>query len=197
MEYINQLCHSSCRISLLLTLIFCFALDWCNDKDILFLLWYKHSSINLDYCVRSCPILWSKKVKYLGVVISSKLKWNDHCLYVVSKVTKCLNHLRRGMFGCTQEAKINAYMALVRPYLEYACAMWAPYTIHDIDLLETVQNRAARWIKISGIHQLISGLNILQLVFRNWGGLPSKHAVFIFPLRLPTVFYIKPLPLIF
>ena len=88
-------------------------------------------------------------------------------------------------------------MALVRPYLEYACAVWAPYTIHDIDLLETVQNRAAHWIKISGIHQLISGLNILQLVLRNWGGLPSKHAVFIFPSGLSTVFYIKPLPLIF
>ena len=51
------------------------------------------------------------------------------------------------MYGCTQEAKINAYKALVRPYLEYACAVWAPYTAHDNDLLESVQNRAARWIK--------------------------------------------------
>ena len=33
--------------------------------------------------------------------------------YVVSKATKCLNCLRRAMFGCTQEAKINAYKALV------------------------------------------------------------------------------------
>ena len=36
--------------------------------------------------------------------------------------------------------------ALVRPYLEYACAVWAPYTAHDNDLLESVQNRAARWV---------------------------------------------------
>ena len=107
----------------------------------------KRSPINFDYCIGTCPILWSQKVKYLGVVINSKLKWNDHCRYVVSKATKCLNRLRRAMYGCTQEAKISAYKALVRPYLEYACAVWAPYTAHDSDLLESVQNRAARWVR--------------------------------------------------
>ena len=50
-------------------------------------------------------------------------------------------------YGCMQKAKINAYKALVRPYLEYACAVWAPYIAHDNDLLESVQNKAARWIK--------------------------------------------------
>ena len=107
----------------------------------------KRSSISFDYYISSHPVLWSQKIKYPGVVINSKLKWNDHCQYVVHKATKCLNHLRRAMYGCTQEAKINAYKALVRPYLEYACAVWAPYTTRDNDLLESVQNRAARWIK--------------------------------------------------
>ena len=32
--------------------------------------------------------------------------------------------MRRAMYGCTQEAKIYAYKALVRPYLEYACPHW-------------------------------------------------------------------------
>ena len=58
-----------------------------------------------------------------------------------------LNRLRHAIFGCTQQAKINAYKALVRPYLKNACAVWAPYTTNDTDLLEAVQNRAARWIK--------------------------------------------------
>ena len=51
------------------------------------------------------------------------------------------------MLGCTQEAKVNAYRALLRPCLECPCAVWTPYVVHDINLLESVQNRAARWIK--------------------------------------------------
>ena len=86
-------------------------------------------------------------MKYLGVIINSKLKWNDHCQYLVSKATKCLNRIRRAMFGCTQAAKIGAYKALVRPHLEYACAVWSPYAAQDISLLESVQHRAAHWIK--------------------------------------------------
>ena len=47
------------------------------------------------------------------------------------------------MLGCTQGTKANAHKALVRPFLECACAVWNPYTVHDIALLELVQNRAA------------------------------------------------------
>ena len=51
------------------------------------------------------------------------------------------------MFGYTRNTKANPYRALVRACLEHACAVWTPYTAHDIDLLESIQNRAARWIK--------------------------------------------------
>ena len=51
------------------------------------------------------------------------------------------------MFGYTQDAKANSYRALVRACLEYVCAVWTPYTAHDINLLDSVQNRAALWIK--------------------------------------------------
>ena len=54
----------------------------------------KRSPINIDHCIGSHPVSWSQKVKYLGVVINSKLKWNDQCQYVVNKAIKCLNHLR-------------------------------------------------------------------------------------------------------
>ena len=38
------------------------------------------------------------------------------------------------------------YSDLIRPHLEYACAVWAPFAACDIALLESVQNRAALWI---------------------------------------------------
>jgi len=81
----------------------------------------KNNPILFGYCIGSHPISWSRKVRYLGVIINSKLKWKDHCEYVVSKATICLNHLHHAMYGCTPAAKSSAYKALVRPYLEYAC----------------------------------------------------------------------------
>ena len=79
------------------------------------------------------------------------------------------------MFGCTQEAKADAYRALVRPCLECACAVWTPYTVHDIDLLESVQNRAARWIKSYCIYLLSSGQNLLPFVLKNLTVLHLKY----------------------
>jgi len=90
-------------------------------------------------------VSWSQKVKYFYVIINSKLKWNDHCQFIVSKATKCLNHICRAMYGCKQAAKVNAYKALVRPHLEYARAVWSPYMAKDISLLESVQHRTECW----------------------------------------------------
>ena len=38
------------------------------------------------------------------------------------------------------------YCSLVRPLLEYASETWYPYTKRNLDKLEAVQRRAARWI---------------------------------------------------
>ena len=88
-------------------------------------------------------------MKYLGVVITSNLKWNDHCKRIVQRATQSLNRIRRTMYGCTEKAKTLAYLALVRPCLEYCNVVWTLHTSKNIDLLESVQRRAAWWIKSS------------------------------------------------
>ena len=62
------------------------------------------------------------------------------------KANRILNLLRRNMSRCSKKAKSMAYLALVRPHLEYAAPVWSPYLRKDIDRLEKVENRAARWI---------------------------------------------------
>ena len=51
------------------------------------------------------------------------------------------------MYGCTEKAKTLAYSALVRPCLEYCSVVWTLHTSKNIGLIESVQRRAARWIK--------------------------------------------------
>ena len=72
-----------------------------------------------------------------------------HIMYVrhtASRATACLNRLRRIMYSSSPIAKAIAFKCLVRPHLEYACQVWSLYANKNIDLLETVQRRASRWI---------------------------------------------------
>ena len=66
----------------------------------------KRSPIPFTYhnIIGSAPVTWCNKVKYLGVVITSTLKRNDHSQRVVHRATQSLNRLRRAMYGCTDRA---------------------------------------------------------------------------------------------
>ena len=55
--------------------------------------------------------------------------------------------LRRNLKKCSKAAKATAYLALVRPKLEYASAVCDPYEVKYIDKLEMVQRRAARFVQ--------------------------------------------------
>ena len=47
---------------------------------------------------------------------------------------------------CIPKVKTATYTTLVRPTLEYASAVWDPYKQKDIQLLENIQRRAARYM---------------------------------------------------
>jgi len=79
--------------------------------------------------------------------VSSDLKWHEHISNICLKATRTLNFVRRKTYCCSQRAKNLAYLSLVRPHLEYAAAAWDPYTAKDIQQLERVQRRAARFVK--------------------------------------------------
>ena len=84
---------------------------------------------------------------YLGITVSSDLKWHEHISNICLKATRTLDFVRRNTYCCSQEAKNLAYLSLVRPHLEYATAAWDPYMAKDIQQLERVQRRTARFVK--------------------------------------------------
>ena len=83
---------------------------------------------------------------YLGVMISNDLKWNTHINNVCKKASSTLGFVRRNIQHCPTQTRRAAYLALVRSSLEYAASVWDPYTVAEIDKLEKVQRRAARFI---------------------------------------------------
>ena len=85
--------------------------------------------------------------KYLGVTISDDLSWSTH----IDNITKSANQTLGFLKGNIQvhlykDLKSVAYKTLVRPQLEYASTVWSPHTATDIQKVEAVQRRAARWV---------------------------------------------------
>ena len=54
--------------------------------------------------------------------------------------------MSRQMITYPKEVKRNAYTIPIRPPVEYASAVWDPYTRNQINQLEQVQRRAARFV---------------------------------------------------
>ena len=85
---------------------------------------------------------------YLGLNISNDMKWSNHINGVCKKASATLGFLRRNLHlqHCPKETRQTAYLALVRPLLEYGSTIWDPNNQGDIDKLEKIQRRAARFI---------------------------------------------------
>ena len=58
-----------------------------------------------------------ESIKYLGVTITSDLRWNTYVSNVCTKANRTLGFLRRNLYSCPQEVKEAAYKGLVRPRL--------------------------------------------------------------------------------
>ena len=92
------------------------------------------------------PIAEVDSAKYLGVVIDNTLSWRPHYNSTIKKCNSTLAFLKRNLSRSPQFVKEKCYTALVRPKLEYACAVWDPHHQNHIDDLEKVQKRAARFV---------------------------------------------------
>ena len=105
---------------------------------------------------------------YLGVTVSNDLRWHQHTDNISIKATRLLNFVRRNIYCCSTEAKALAYISLIRPHLEYASAAWDPYTARDSNKLDSVQRRAARFVKkdyrrTTSVSQLVVQLGLESL----------------------------------
>ena len=88
-----------------------------------------------------------ESIKYLGVTITSDLRWNTHVSNVCTKANRTLGFLRRNLYSCPQEVKEAAYKGLVRPVLDYGSSVCPPPPCVVLqEELESVQKRAARLV---------------------------------------------------
>ena len=101
----------------------------------------------LFYSLDNCILNNVPSNPYLGLEISHDLKWHSHVNNITSKASRTLGFLQRNLQHCTKDCRRTAYLSLVRSTLEYGSIIWDSHYKCDIDKLERIQNRAARFIK--------------------------------------------------
>ena len=65
---------------------------------------------------------------------------------IVNKANSTLGFLKRNLRFCSKDCRKNSYISLVRSKLDYGSTIYDPYLQQDINKLEKVQRKGARFI---------------------------------------------------
>ena len=84
--------------------------------------------------------------KDIGVIIDDKLSFSKHMAAKIKKANTVMGVIRRTYVHMDEESFLLLYKGLVRPHLEYANQVWAPYLRKDVVAIENVQRRATKLI---------------------------------------------------
>ena len=82
--------------------------------------------------------------KHLGLTLSYDGKWTDHIHNVKTSAAKVLGIMRKLKFSFSRNALNQIYFSYLLPVLEYACIVWDGCAAHNSDILDKIQNEAAR-----------------------------------------------------
>ena len=73
---------------------------------------FKH---NIELVINDMKIRETTSIKYLGVIIDSKLNWIDHITYVKNKVAKRIGIIRKASKLLNKKALLNLYHTFIFP----------------------------------------------------------------------------------
>ena len=112
------------------------------------------------------------QAKYLGITVTSDLRWNAQINSISLKANRSLGFLRRNLKASSIQIKTQAYFTFVRPIMENSCTLWDPYSATQINKLEMTQRRADRYV-LHRHHNTSSVTNMLQIV--GWRSLSDRR----------------------
>ena len=87
-----------------------------------------------------------KSIKYLGIIIDSKISFKEQIVETCKKAQTVLNMIRRNLYFAPRKLKEKACLATVRPILEFASICWSPNCQYLKKKLEIVQNNCAKFV---------------------------------------------------
>ena len=133
----------------------------------------KQNPINHSYDIHGHTLDKVEAAKYLGVTIDRQLNWNTHIASITKKANSTRAFLQRNLGRCPTKIKAICYETMVRPLMEYSSSVWDPWTAANIQQLEAVQRRSARFA-FSDYSRLSSVTNMMKQL--GWPSLAERRA---------------------
>lgn len=152
--------------------------DWklvINDtktEAILFTKSTKMNNIKTDNKIKvnDNALDWQNEVKYLGVILDSKLTLSANIKHNILKAKKAISTLYcllKRSSRVDQKLKISMYKAYIRPILCYACPVFTHIAQTHLNKLQVQQNKALRMVLNAPLRTRIKKLheraNILSI----------------------------------
>lgn len=113
-------------------------------------------------------------MKYLGIIIDDRLRFKDHCDYVLKKVGKKTSFLNRVGNYVSAYTRCIIYKTIIAPHFEYCATLLINMGDTQLDRLQKAQNRAMRVIlqcdirtKIECMRQVLQFMSIKQRLHYN------------------------------
>ena len=101
---------------------------------------------NVNITIDNSPRTISETAKYLGVMIDSKLNFQNHIKIIESKLSRGVGILYRLNAVLPREALCKIYFALFHPHLLYGLVVCGSAFPTDMSKLESLQNKVVKII---------------------------------------------------
>ena len=106
----------------------------------------KKSPVKASYVIHGHTLAEIDTAKCLGVSLHRHSSWSPHVNATAKKANGTRAFLQRNLRKAPTAVKTRTYESLIRPILEYSGVVWDPHNAQDLNKLEMVQHRYARYI---------------------------------------------------
>ena len=124
-------------------------------------------------------------IKYLGVVIDSKLSWKSHIREILKKICHSVKILAKMRHYANTNILTNLYYAIIYPFLIYGMLAWGRMYRTTLKSIVILQKKAVQIITSSrhDVHtSLLYFINYLFLNYPTWALCIQHHLCLIFTI---------------
>ena len=128
-----------------------------------------NGGLNVNILINNQPIECVDGIKYLGVFIDNKLKFNQHVYNQCAKISKKIGFFKRIRRYIPLNCAVTIYNTLILPYFDYCSSIIFMSNSENIRKFQVLQNRAMRTVlkcdyrtPINDMLTILGWLNIEQ-----------------------------------